>query len=233
MGYKDLSDAAKIVILSTLNKPRSLSEISKKWYGNRSRFYLDRYVKQINEAVKNGLLIREDEKYKAKFESILKEVANSIKIRFNNKQSKQHSEKYIQKIDYFYTNLKEFTVECYLDLEVIMAVVNNNPQKALDQELEFYFILPFLMRYIEWKDKSIFHLFLKEWNLEYYNKLTILLERKNVHILEKRKRIKEWVEVFRDIIKSYYPQFVKESPDFLRNNFDSFLSLGGARNEKF
>lgn len=229
--YKDLNDASKIVILSTFSQPRNLSEISKKWFGNKTRFYLDVYTKQIKEGVKSGFITKDSNKYAANSNKILKEVIKSIEFEFKEKKSKEYLDKYLKKLEYFYIDLGEFTVRTYLNLELIKTILNDDPNAAAACDLGFLFQLPFVIRYMEFKHKPVFSLLSQFLNWEKYYKLVIQLERENMHILEKNKLDLEWANIYRYVINSYYPQFVKEDSSLFQGYLKSLILKGGGEND--
>ena len=230
--YKDLNDVSKIVILSTFSQPRNLSEISKKWFGNKTRFYLDVYTKQIKEGVKSGFITKDSNKYAANSNKILKEVIKSIEFEFKEKKSKEYLDKYLKKLEYFYIDLSEYTTKTYLDLTIIRILAKDGPEKAASLDLKFLIQLPFFLRYAKFKDISIFNLLLKLSNLKEYYNLIMQHERENLHILDKKKLILAWADTYKFITRSYYPQFMKEDPNLLQDNLDPFILMGGGENEK-
>ena len=52
--YEKLGKYAKLAILSSLNEPKSLSELGIFWYKERGRFYKEGAEKQIKEAIQEA-----------------------------------------------------------------------------------------------------------------------------------------------------------------------------------
>ncbi len=227
--YSGLNEAAKIVVLSTFDHPRNLSEISRLWFGNKTRFYLGIYSKQISDAVKKGILVKDGNTYSANTDAILKEAIKSIKFELKEKKSKEYISKYIAKLEYFYLDLGEYTVKTYLNLGIIKTLSGGKPQTAAALDLKFLIQLPFVLRYIEYRHKPVFSLLLPFLSLNDYYSMLVQLERENMHILEKKKLDLEWAGVYRYVINSYYPQFVAEDHGIFHDYLKSLILKGGGK----
>lgn len=230
--YNDLGKVSKIVVLSTFSQPKYLSEISKIWFGNQTRYYRSNYTKQVDNGVKEGFIVRhKDNKYAANTTKILKETIKSINFDLKEKKSKEYLAKYLKKLEHFYIDLGEFTVRTYLNLDLIKTISNDDPNAAAACDLRFLFQLPFVIRYIEFKHKPVFSLLSQFLNWEKYYKLVIQLERENMHILEKNKLDLEWANIYRYVINSYYTQFVKEDSSLFQGYLKSLILKGGGEND--
>lgn len=221
MVYSELNPRAKLVILSTLDKHRTLYDIGKLWYSNIGRFYNDFIIKQVEKGVKLNYLAKRERKYQANTKRIIKEAVMGIDFKFKDKKINRYVKDYKLKLILFYDELKEFSHPTYLNLDLIKTIANGDPDLACNLDIGFVVQLPFILRYIEKKDKSILRLVLSSMGLDKYYKKLSEFENKNLNLLDKIERRDLFGECCAYIINSYYPRFFRGDEELLNR----FLKL--------
>ena len=195
----------KIVILSTLAEKKTLVDISTTWFQNKGRLYQPLIMKEIKKAVKQNILIHDKKYYKVNLPKLLDSLTDSIHLGENNKLSKEYKEE----LKNFYTNLGEYTQKVYLNYKLVEILTKMDKQKAEDLDLSLLIQLPFLLRYMENKDKDLANLIIQVLNLEEYVKEVEDLEIEYFRMLKKNKMVDSWVESF-EKFSSLLPKMQKK-----------------------
>lgn len=219
MVYNQLNPHVRIVVLSTLDKPRTLYDIGKIWYSNIGRFYNDYIIKQTEKAVRLKYITKENKAYKANTPRIILDAVNNINFRFKDNRTNEYVKGYKLKLKSFYNDLKEFSYPTYLNVELIKSISNGDSDIACNLDMQFIVQLPFILRYIEKQNKSVLRLVLSSLNLnDYYRKLSEF-ENANIYLLDKIKKRDFFGECCAYIINHYYPKFVAGDEDLLSKSF--------------
>ena len=185
-----LGKYAKLAILASLVKPKSLSELGLFWYDENGRFYKQKARQEIRKAVEKELLLREKTKYKANTQGIISHVYSDIK----NKNLKDL-------ICRFWYH--PFSQNTYLCCEVIKQLFNNNPEKAGKAELKQVINTPFILHELQEKDLEIYSLFISMQELENYsNAININAEKNLSKAFKNLKEKTDWLGDLNKIVKN-------------------------------
>ncbi len=187
---QEIPKYAKLAVLATLNKPKSLSELGRLWYDENGRFYKKKAKQEISRGIKKGYLVREGKKYKANNEKILSKIYSKIK----NKDLKE-------KIKDFWNH--PFSQQTYLDSEAIKQLFSNNPEKACLTNLKLLFETPLMLHYLQEKDPEIYFLFISLQGLDDYTKIINTNSQENLNKTFKNLSQKvDWIDSLQKINKS-------------------------------
>jgi len=188
----------KLVVLSTLEKPRTAVEIGTMWYNSKGRLYKPSVAKEIKKAVDEGLLTQKDNLLSANIPKVLDAILSDLSIG----EETKIIQKYRKQLKYFYTHFGDYVKKVYLSLKAVQALTKSNYRIATEMELRLLFQLPFLLRLIEREGKDVTNIFIQVMNLTDYVKTVEKLEVSNFDILREKKLIDEWVENFEFIPKT-------------------------------
>lgn len=193
---EELNQYVKIVVISTLAEKKTLSDISTTWFKNKGRLYQPAISKEIKKAVEKELLIQDKKSYKANLKKV-------IEILFSNLGDKQKEfQKYKTKLINFYENIKDYSKLTYLNFSIIEELTKFDLKKTSELDIRYLLLLPFLLRYIELKDKTLENIIIQILKLENYIKTIEKLEIQNYHILKSNKEIDKWVKEFEWLSKN-------------------------------
>lgn len=220
MEYDKLNKASKIVILSTLDQARHLSEISQKWFGNNTRYYLNVYQKQVEDGVKKGFLIKEGKKYKANTERIINEAISEINFGFTEKKLQRIVEDYKIRLKWIFKDIKDFSYPAYLSIDMIHDLTGGDSDAIVTLNFQNLIQLPFILAYIEKKSKSILNLVLNLTKLEKYYESLFESENINSIILKRMKKEAQFGE-YCNYITGYYTKFFDGDENLLNSALNS------------
>ena len=187
---------AKIVLLSTLGEPKSLVEISTKWFDNKGRLYQPAILKEIKEAQKEGWLIEKGKTFEANMEKVVEYLVSDIK------DNSKVVSNYIKWIKSFYLELGAFTRKVYVIFRIIELLTELDHKKAEQLDLRFLMKLPFFLRLVEKRDKELLSVFIHLMSLEEYVNYVEKFELQYLHILSENKLVDRWVEHFGAVTSS-------------------------------
>ena len=132
----------KIVVLSTLAEPKSLVKIGQVWFHNKGRLYQPEIKKEIDNAVKERLLVITDNGYYANLPVLFENIFDDTYTENEKRQIKKgHNE--------FYIKLGNHTRKIFLNFEAIKAITKLDFTKAQALDLDVLFELPFHINYLE------------------------------------------------------------------------------------
>jgi len=228
----ELNEYEKIVILSTLAEPRTLHDISKAWYGHKTRLYNETVRDKLNEAVKRGTLIKEGKNvYRANTPIVLTRIIDEIGLGEERRLVKE----YRDRLKYFYINLGSYTQKVYLSFDIIKALTRLphkqkekelDVHKGLDLDLRLLLQLPFLLRYVEKTNSAIANLFIQLLTLEDYEHIIESLEFQNRTILRENKWEEDWIDCFHSM-DALLPKLDKKGIVILTKSMEAMKKLGG------
>ncbi len=210
----------KIVMLSTLAEPKTLVDISVDWFQNKGRLYQPIIMKEIKKAVKEGIITQEGKFYRVDFSKLLNDLA--IHLGEDDKLSR----KYNEELKNFYLKLGDYTQKVYLNYEIIKVLTKKDQNKAEELDLSLLIQLPFLLRYMENKDKDLANILIQVMNLEEYVKTIEKLEIQYFHILKENKMVDSWVESF-DKLTGLLPKMQKKGLTIFGKNIKAMKAFSG------
>jgi hypothetical protein len=215
---KEIDKYAKIMILSTLAESRAIVDVSFLWFKNKGRLYQPANVKAIQSVVKDGYLTQDGKFYQANIEKLLQQVMLS--------EDHKLAKKYRDALQRFYTKLGAYTQRVYLNDEVIKVLTNFEHQKADALDMGLVFQLPFILRYLEYKDKETANLIIQVLHLEEYVKLLEKQEIQYYHILKENKMMDDLIQQV-DNILALLRKMQKSELAVFEKNFNIMKQLGG------
>lgn len=220
-----LEKYAKIVIISTLAEPKTLVEISTIWFNNKGRLYQPIIFKEIKKAIDSNLITQQNKKYYlTNMPKLIQSLIEEISLGESDKLTKQYKEE----LKNFYLNLGEYTQKVYLNFEIIKALTKLDHKKAADLDLTILLQLPFLLRFIEYKNKDLANIFIQIMNLEEYVKVIEKLEIQYFHILKEKKHVDDWVESF-EKLSALLPKMQKKGLTIFSKNVQAMKAFGGTK----
>ncbi len=181
-SWHDLNKYVKIVILSTLEEPKSLSDISMTWFNNRARLYYPPTKKEIEKAVKDGLLTKNKKLYGPNMPRLLNLLLEEM-----NFGEEELAEGYKLDLKVFYLAHEEYIRKTYFNFEVIKQFTKLDYRKANELSVKLLLQLPILLRVLEEKDEDTANMVIQTMDLEEYVMLIQKLEIQNYYILQERK----------------------------------------------
>ena len=189
----ELNEYEKIVVLSTLAQPMSLHDISKAWYGHKTRLYHVTARKKLDEAVKRGTLIKEGKnEYRANAPVLLKKFIEEIGLGEEPKVLKE----YRALLSHMYGNLGGFSHKAYLGFETIQSITKHAGKPSihtgLELDLKLLLQLPFILEWMEYENPTLKNLLVQLLNLEEYEKMIGKLELQYLPILQEQRKQDEW-----------------------------------------
>lgn len=137
----DLGKYGFLTVLSTINKPRSLSELGILWFSENGRFYKPKAEKEVNLALEKGYLFVEDNRYKANCFRLAEDLF-------------EQTHKLNGVFKSFF--LHKFTQDTYYDLDVIHALCDCNPDRAVSMEFKFFMTLPLMLHSLQESNPEMF-----------------------------------------------------------------------------
>jgi len=171
----------KIVVLSTLAEPKTLSEIGNIWFNHRGVFYQPRIKNEIRKAIVDGILIRKKTKfYQANTEKLFPELIKEINLG----DDKVSLDEYQGELNYFLVTLGKYTNKVYFNFEAIKSLTNLDQQKVVNLDLKFLLQLPLLLRFMDQKHPETTNNLIQILNLENYVRLISKQEIEFFSILE-------------------------------------------------
>jgi len=202
----------KIIVLSTFEEPKTLSDIGKIWFQNKGRLYQAHVMKEIKEAVDNKILIKKDQLYQVNMQKLIPEIINEISLGENEEVLVQ----YKHDLKDFYITLGDYTQRVYLNFEIIKSLTKLRYQKAVELDLRFLFQIPFFLRVMEQQNKELTNFLIQLFDLEEYVKTIEKLEIQYLPILKETKITDDivgdispiWLYMF-DLIKKDLTVFEK------------------------
>ncbi|RLE38010.1 hypothetical protein DRJ17_05280 [Candidatus Woesearchaeota archaeon] len=218
----NLDKYVKIVILSTLEKPKTLVEISTTWFKNKGRLYQPQIIKEIKKAVESGLLIQDKKFYEPNIPKLFDLLLADLSLG----EQKKIVEEYKNRLKQFYVNLGDYTRKTYLNFEIIKVFTNLDQRKAAELDLKLLIQLPLLLRFLEYKDKDTANILIQIMSLENYVKLIEKLEIQNYHILKEKKLIYDFVESF-EWFSKIIAKMQKKGLTIFKKNVQAMKDLGG------
>lgn len=210
----------KIVILSTLAEPKTLVDISVDWFQNKGRLYQPIIMKEIKKAVKEGIITQEGKFYRVNFSKLLSDL--SIHLGEDDKLWR----KYNEELKNFYLKLGDYTQKVYLNYEIIKVLTKKDQNKAEELDISLLIQLPFLLRYMENKDKDLANILIQVMNLEEYVKKVEDFEMQHIGILKEKKMMDSWVESF-DKLTSLLPKMQKKGLTIFGKNIKAMKAFTG------
>jgi hypothetical protein len=175
---QQLNKYAKIVLLSTLEEPKTLFEISNIWFQNQGRLYQPIIKKEIEKAVKQKLLIKNKKLYHANIPKLIDLILQEVK------KDPELIQEYKKELKKFYIQLGAYTRKVYFNFEIIQALTELKQTKASELNIKRLIELPFFLRLIRQKDKDTAIMWIQISELEDYVKLVDKLEIKYYYILK-------------------------------------------------
>lgn len=140
----------KLVVLSTLDEPMSLSEIGNAWFKNKGRLYQPRIIKEINRAVDDGLLIQKGKKYLTNLKLLLDTLIDES----YGKSEDERIKKFRETLKQYYIQYGGFTRRVYLNFDLIKSITKLDWRNASTLDILQVFELPlYIEKHIE-KDKE-------------------------------------------------------------------------------
>lgn len=218
----DLNKYVKIVLLSTLEEPKSLVDVSTTWFQNKGRLYQPPIFKEIKKAVNSKLLVQEKKVYCVNMEKLLGILLSDLSLG----EEQKIIQRYKGYLKSFYVSLGDYTRKTYLNFEIIKELTKLDQTKAAELDLKLLIQLPFLLRFLEYKDKDIANVVIQLMGLESYVKLVEKLEIKNYDILRDKKKVDDWVEVFETLTK-ILSKMQKKGLTVFKKNIQAMKTLGG------
>lgn len=206
----ELNEYEKIVILSTLAQPMSLHDISKAWYGHKTRLYHFTARRKLDEAVKRGTLVKEGKnEYRANTPLLLKKLVEEIGLGEEPKVLKE----YRALLSYMYGSLGSFSHKAYLSFEAIQSLAKHSGKlsvhKGLDLDLKLVLQLPFILEWMEHENSTLKNLLVQLLNLEEYEKTIGKLELQYLPVLQEQRKQDEWSRTG-DKIAALLPKLQKQ-----------------------
>ncbi|MBS3148747.1 hypothetical protein J4219_07725 [Candidatus Woesearchaeota archaeon] len=189
----ELNEYEKIVIISTLAQPMSLHDISKAWYGHKTRLYHITARKKLDEAVKRGTLLKEGKnEYRANTTALLKKLIEEIGLGEEPRVLKE----YRALLSLMYGNLGGFSHKAYLGFEAVQSLAKRSGKlsvhRGLDLDLKLVLQLPFILELMEYENPTLKNLLVQLLNLEEYEKTIGKLELQYLPILQEQRKQDEW-----------------------------------------
>lgn len=209
---------AKIVILSTLAEPKTLVDVSFLWFQNKGRLYQPANTKAIHEAMEAGLLKQKGKLYRANIEKLLQQIMLG--------EDDKLARKYREALQRFYVRLGAYTQHVYLNDEVIKVLTKFGHQKADELDISLLFQLPFILRYLEYKDKETANILIQMLHLEEYVKTIEKQEIQYYHILKEHKMMNALIEEVDEIL-AVLRKMQKKGLAVFEKNINIMKQLGG------
>lgn len=181
----------KIVILSTLEQPKKLIEISKTWFNNNGRLYHPLIIKEIDKAVEDKILVKNGKFYEPNMAKLL-----DLMLEMDSGDDKAVRE-YKSTLKHFYINFGDFIKKTYLSFEAIKLLTKLDQKKAEELDLKLMLQLPILLRFLKDNAKGVANAIIQLMGLEDYAKLIRKLEFQNSDILEEKKQLYDFSGYFK------------------------------------
>lgn len=209
---------AKIVVLSTLAEQKTLVDVSFLWFQNKGRLYQPANTKAIQQAVEAGLLKQKGKFYRANTEKLLQSVMLG--------EDDKLARKYKEALQRFYVRLGAYTQQVYLNDAVIKVLTKFEHQKADEFDISLLFQLPFILRYLEYKDKETANLVIQMLHLEEYLKIIEKQEIQYYHLLKEHKMMNALIEQVDEIL-ALLRKMQKKGLAVFEKNIAIMKQLGG------
>ncbi len=209
---------AKIVVLSTLAEPKTLVDVSFLWFKNKGRLYQPANTKAIQKAVGAGFLKQNGKLYHANIERLLQQVMFG--------DDDKLARKYREALQRFYVRLGVYTQKVYLNDDVIRVLTRYDHQKADELDISLLFQLPFILRYLEYKDKETANIVIQMLHLEEYVKTIEKQEIQYYHILKEHKMMDALIETVDEIL-ALLRKMQKKGLAVFEKNITIMKQLGG------
>ena len=218
---KDYGMYKKIVVLSTLSEGKALVDISKDWFGNTGRLFQPPIYKEVKGLVTKKLVVVEKKRFfKTDTDKFLLRQIKNIPLSGNEKLI----DKYKKQLEHFYVGLGSFTQKVYLNYEVVKVLTRSDPKKLEELDVGFLLQLPFILRYLKYKDEDFAGFFIQILGLQEYVKKIEELEWKHLYLLKQQKRSEEWAETFYTLTK-LIPTLRKKGVKIMEDNLEQIRSL--------
>jgi len=130
--------------------------------------------------------------------------------------------KYAEELRYFYTTLGEFSLNVYLNPEVIEVLTRGKGKKP---DLKFVMQLPFFLRFMEQQNREMANIFIRAMNLKEYINVSEKYMPQHYNFLEENKHLYDWVETFQCAVKLLRKMHKKGMTTF-EQNVQALESLG-------
>ncbi len=209
---------AKIVVLSTLAEQKTLVDVSFLWFQNKGRLYQPVNTKAIQKAVEAGLLKQKGKLYCANIEKLLQQVMLG--------EDDKLARKYKEALQRFYVRLGVYTQQVYLNDAIIKVLTKFEHQKADELDISLLFQLPFILRYLEYKDKETANIVIQMLHLEEYVKIIEKQEIQYYHLLKEHKLMNALIEEV-DGILALLRKMQKKGLAVFEKNIAIMKQLGG------
>ena len=178
----------KLVILSTFENSKSLSEIGTFWFKNKGRLYQPCIIKEINKAVKDRLLLKGNRGYRPNIDFIVDLVLEDIKIC----QDTDSTMNYKRHLKIFYNWFRMDVGRIYLNFKIIDELSKGDWKKAINMDLTYLFQLPFLLRFLEYKDSNLACIIVNLLGLKKYVRLIGKSEWQNYYMPLEMNHLSSW-----------------------------------------
>lgn len=152
-GYDSLGKYAKLTIISSLSRPRSLSELGIAWFSENGRFYKKKALNDIEIAHQKGYLISEQNKVFAVKEILIDEV---------------YKDRPKAKKDFKIFLNQKFSIETYFDIDTVKSFVKNNSDIAACTQLKHIMNAPLLIHMLNKEKSEIFSMIVHLLGFEDY-----------------------------------------------------------------
>jgi hypothetical protein len=220
MKFGELGGTAKLVILYTLSREKTLYEIGDKFYTERTKFYQPKVMRMIEEAIKNGYLFETKKGrifsktvYKANTNKIIQEVIESLDFDYVTDSGIKLFEKYKKALEKFYIGLGNITQRIYLDSSLMEKLIGNNLKKFEVVDLGLILQLPFILKYYEKENPASLNLYIKTLKIKDYWWFLQLAEWQDIYNSGNEKALNKLSKIFKEIIEDILPLLSRDWKD--------------------
>jgi len=186
----ELGKYARLAVLATFAKPKSLSELGLFWYNENGRFYKEKARCAVRRAVNKGFLLRRGRKYKANTERI-------ILLLYSNVRDKKMMDLLVK----FWCH--PFSQQTYLCCEAMKHMFNNNPERAARSKPSLIINTPLILHVLQEKDLEAYSIFVSSQGLEkYITTINIKAEKNMPKAFRNLKEKTDWLALLNRIVKN-------------------------------